>query len=196
MHHMPDFEDFMKSENDSIKSKQLNILLQFLRPIYERQYLTARKRSVSEQPTVRFEDLWALMKPGLLAYTKWEGEWLGCIIGECSKSYPVSSDQIEQFWDVEYFILQVHWPSDEIRFARGTLKIDQYNGEQLITSLPICPAEVYDATDMGVRRRELTERGQKTCQLIWESPRYVYHQGRSLNKDKRYVSLTLELSTS
>ncbi|KAK8021678.1 hypothetical protein PG990_006816 [Apiospora arundinis] len=167
-------------------SKHLEVLLQFLRPLFERQYAAARNRLGSEQPTVRFDDLWVLMKPGSLAYIKWEGEWLGCIVGECIKRLP--DDDFPRSWEIRCWVLQVYWPSNEIRLATCTFDISQYDGEQLVTSLPVCPAEFHDPKDLGVRRRELSERGRKTCQLIWEGPQYTFYQGICLSKIKYYRS--------
>ncbi|KAK7989953.1 hypothetical protein PG989_010268 [Apiospora arundinis] len=167
-------------------SKHLEVLLQFLRPLFERQYAAARNRLGSEQPTVRFDDLWVLMKPGSLAYIKWEGEWLGCIVGECIKHLP--DDDFPRSWEIRCWVLQVYWPSNEIRLATCTFDVSQYDGEQLVTSLPVCVAEFHDAKDLGVRRRELSERGRKTCQLIWEGPQYTFYDGKCLSKTGRYRS--------
>ena len=190
MHQMDDLEQLRESEKDPINMKHLEVLLQFLRPLFNRRYVAARNRSESEQPTVRFDDVWVLMKPYSLAYTKWDGEWLGCLIGECTKVFPDSSDDFDEpYWVVEFLILQIYWNSDEFRIAKGTVDIDRYDGEQLVTHLPIHPVEFHDAQDMGVRRREFAERGRNTCRLIWEGPRYAYHDGKSLNKDQKHVSL-------
>ncbi|KAK8035739.1 hypothetical protein PG991_001812 [Apiospora marii] len=177
MHNMRAFEHILESEEDAVQVKQLEVLLKFLRPHYQRQFVAARNRLSSSQPTVRFDDIWVLMKPGSLAYTKWDGQWLGCVIGKSTKLPPRPADGYAQRWSIEYWFLQVHWPSDQIRFATNSAVIDQFEGEQLVTSLPVYPAEFQDANDNGQRKRKLTERGQKTCEILWDDSRYMSYLG-------------------
>ncbi|KAK8055023.1 hypothetical protein PG993_000250 [Apiospora rasikravindrae] len=169
LHHFSDLEHELEKTEDSIKLQHLEALLQFLRPMFHRYIVPARCRLSMAPPTVKFEDVWVLLKPGSFAYTKWEDHWLGCIIAESIMIPPV--DKFAQYWSIGYWILQVHWPSDEMRFAKNSVVIRQYDGEQLVTSLPICPVEIHDAQDLEERRKQLTERGQKTCKLIWEDSR-------------------------
>lgn len=188
---MPDFEHLAELEGESTKLKHLKVLLQYLRPLFQRHYNAARSRLSLDHPTVRFEDLWVLMKPGSLAYTEWDGQWLGCIIGESTKLPPELSKGIPQRWSVEYWLLQAHWPSDQIQFAANDVIIDRFEGEQVVTSLPICPVEFQDAKDSGVRRRALIERGLKTCDILWSGSRYMSYEGECLSRSKQRVSLPL-----
>ncbi|KAK6841173.1 hypothetical protein PG987_002033 [Apiospora arundinis] len=195
MHHVPALERLMDSEENSHELKHLEVLLRFLRPMFEQQYVPAELRSGLDQPTSKFEDLWVLMKPGLLAYTKWDGEWIGCIVEQSTKLSPKPSEDLPQRWSIEYSILQLHWPSEEIRSARNSIIIDHYDGEKLVTSLPICPAQFYDAGDMGVMKQKLTQRGQKACRIIWEGPRYMFYHGTSLSSQKAHISERIVLGS-
>ena len=191
MHHMSDFERLAESEEEPTKLKHIQVLVHYLQPLFQRQYGAARSRLSSAHPTVRFKDLWVLMKPGSMAYTKWDEQWLGCIIGGSTKLPPKLSDGIPQRWSIQYWLLQVHSPSDQIRFVTNSVIIDQFEGEQLVTSLPICPVGFQDAQDLGDRCRALTERGRKTFEILRSDSRYMSYEGECLTQSKQHVSLHL-----
>ncbi|KAK8087784.1 hypothetical protein PG997_002745 [Apiospora hydei] len=122
------------------------------------------------------------------AYTKWDGQWLGCILGKSIKLPPKPSHDLPQRWLIEYWFLQVHWPTDEIRVATNSVVIDQFDGEQLVTSLLIYAVEFHDANDDGGRKRKLTERGKRTCDVIWGDSRYMSYEGRCLDAARQHIS--------
>ncbi|KAK8140098.1 hypothetical protein PG984_000164 [Apiospora sp. TS-2023a] len=182
------FEHILGSEEDTVKVKHVEVLLKFLRPKYERQFIAASNRLSSSQPTVRFEDMWILMKPGSLAYTNWDGQWIGCVIGKSTKLPPKPVHGYPQCWSIEYWFLQVHWPSDQIRFAINSVVINKFEGEQLVTSLPLYPADLHDAEDNGERKRHLTERGQRTHEILLDDSRYMSYEGECLTRSKQHIS--------
>lgn len=188
MHHMAEFQDLLKSKKSLGQSNEIEGLLELLQPQYERQYLTARSRLLNSQPTVRFEDIWAFMKPGSLAYTNINGHWVGCVIGESRRLPPKSLEDIPRRWSITFWFLQVHWASDRIGFAVDSVSIDQYDGEKLVTALPIFPSEISDAIDGGARKRKFTERGSKICDIFWGNSKYQYHDGECLDQSKKSVS--------
>lgn len=187
MHHMDDFESRLQSETQSVEMVELRVLLEFVRPLLEKKYLPARKRLFNSEPTVRFQDMWILMKPGSLAYVQRHGQWLGCVIEGSKKataSLPRSSTPL---WLIDWWLLQSDLPFDRLGCVPGNATIEQFDGEMLITDLPIIPAEIFDAHDSGERRRQFENRGSKICDLLCGGSRYMFHDGDTLDRSGHHV---------
>ncbi|KAJ8127276.1 hypothetical protein O1611_g6359 [Lasiodiplodia mahajangana] len=189
MHHMSDLEYLAYSEKDPIKLEHIQVLLGFLRPRYQQQYVPAKERYLSTQPTVRFEDLWVAMKPGVPAYAEFNrgitGCVVGCVIGEVIRLPPKPSQDLPGRWSIDFWFLQVHWPSDEIGCTRHTITITLFDGEKPITSLPIYPAEILDATDQGTTKRRFVDRGRKVRDILWGQSMYMEYDGECMDIAKQ-----------
>ncbi|KAI0105436.1 hypothetical protein GGR51DRAFT_560282 [Nemania sp. FL0031] len=189
LHHMSDLEHLEHSEKETAKLEQIRVLLEFLRPRYQQQYVPAKERYSSIEPTVRFEDLWVAMKPGVLAYVNWGAEEsvykIGCIIGEVIRLPPKPSQDLPGRWSIAFWFLQVHWPSDKIGCTRHTITIDLFDGEMPITSLPICPAEILDATDQGATKQRFMDRGRKARDILWGKSMYMEYDGECMDYAKQ-----------
>ncbi|KAI3325235.1 hypothetical protein HD806DRAFT_533827 [Xylariaceae sp. AK1471] len=185
IHHMSDLEELIDPEGDNTRSEHLQVLLEFLRPRFQQQYSPARERSLAVQPTVKFDDLWVIMKPGSLAYAKWDGISIGCVVGKSVHLTPKPSDDLPERWSIKFWFLQVHWPSDQIGCAIHTAVINRFDGEKLITSLPLCPAEFHDLQDQGAMKRHFTDRGEKVCEVLWGESKYMYYDGECMDQSKQ-----------
>ncbi|KAI0911072.1 hypothetical protein F4823DRAFT_623740 [Ustulina deusta] len=185
MHHMSDLEHLIAFDRDPTELEHVQALLEFLRPRYQQQYVPAEERSSAAQPTVRFDDLWATMKPGSLAYTDWDGHRIGCVIGKSIRLPPKPSYDLPERWSVDFWFLQVHWPSDQIGCVSHTAVIDQFDGEKPTTSLPIYPAEFLDVTDQGKTKRRFTDRSRKVCEILWGESMYMEYDGECMDHDKQ-----------
>ena len=56
--------------------------------------------------------------------------------------------------------------------------IEPYEGERLVTSLPVFPCKYLDNTDGGCTRRMLIKRGQRTYELSRLMPLHMFYDGR------------------
>ncbi|KAI0854776.1 hypothetical protein F4860DRAFT_498403 [Xylaria cubensis] len=184
-HHMADLERFMDSERDRDDSGHVQILLDFLRPRYRQQYIPAKERSSRTQPTVMFEDLWIIMRPGILAYTDWNGHKIGCMLGKSVYLPPNPPRDILGGWSIEFWFLQVHWPSDQIGCTTHTVVIDRFDGEMPLTSLPIHPVEFVDTKDQARTRQRFIDRGRKVYDILRGNPTCIEYNGDCMDNSKQ-----------
>ncbi|KAI1174616.1 hypothetical protein F4777DRAFT_376705 [Nemania sp. FL0916] len=183
MHHMDDFEHLAGSAEDDSKVEHIRVLLEFLRPRYQQRYVPAKQRCKVAQPTVMFHDLWVVMRPGALAYTCWGGHKIGCVIGKSIRLPPNLSHDLPERWSIDFWCLQVHWPSDQIGCIVKTAVIDRFDGERLIGSLSIYPIEFLE--DQGRTKQRFIDRGRKVCDLLWGDSMYMEYDGECVDHLKQ-----------
>ncbi|KAI8624701.1 hypothetical protein F5Y19DRAFT_452880 [Xylariaceae sp. FL1651] len=181
MHHMTDFERLIASDENYTELEHVQVLLEFLRPRYQQYYIPATKRYLSVQPTVTFDDVWVLMKPGSLAYAHWDGQTIGCVIGKSIHLPPIPSRDIPEQWSIQFWFLQVHWHSDQIGCTTLYAAVDRFDGEEPVTSLPIYPAEFLDANDQERTKQRFIERGRKVCDILWGESMYMEYDGECMD---------------
>lgn len=187
MHHKDDFESLSQSKAGSVVNNELEVLLEFLRPPIERSYLPARNRLSSPEPTVRFQDIWILLKPGSLGYVQMHGQWLGCVIENSKKTIPSPPGESPQAWLIDWWLLQSDLPLRRLGCISGVATVEWFDGELLVTDLPVIPAEIYDAHDSGERRRRFENRGSKICDILYGGSRYMSHDGDCLDQSEHPV---------
>ncbi|KAI0404020.1 hypothetical protein F4802DRAFT_569427 [Xylaria palmicola] len=185
MHHMTDFEDLITSEEDATTLVHARVLLEFLRPRYQQYYIPARERLLSTQPTVRFDDLWVVMKPGSLAYTDLEGYKIGCVIEKSIRLPARPGYELPERWAISFWFLQVDWSSNQIGCALHTTTVDQFDGEKPIASMPIYPIEFLDAKDQGQTNQRFIGRGRAVCELLWGDSIYMRYDGECMDCTKQ-----------
>ncbi|KAI0536997.1 hypothetical protein GGR58DRAFT_473532 [Xylaria digitata] len=196
MHHMPELEHLESSDRDPTELEHVQVLLEFLRPRYQQYYVPAKERSLADQPTVRFDDLWVAMKPNSLAYTYWDGHKIGCVIGKYIRLPPKPSHDLPERWSIDYWFLQVHWPSDQIGCTTHTAIVNHFDGEQLITSLPIYPVEFHDVSNEGNTMQRFTNRGRKVCEILWGQSMYMEYDGECMDYAKQQYTGPIIVSGS
>jgi hypothetical protein len=189
MHHLSELEDLasrstsepdeLEKEDRATRCEHLHVLVDFLRPSFRKWCVPALERLSDVPPTVTFDDIWFLMKPGSMAYAIWDDHWIGCII-EKTKRLPAEPDDVES-WSVKVRFLQVHWASDEIGFASFPIIIDKFDGERLVTNLPVFPCEFHDRQDDGARKDSFQKRGDRICELFWGGSRYLSYEGELMD---------------
>ncbi|KAI0505426.1 hypothetical protein F5B22DRAFT_523973 [Xylaria bambusicola] len=74
IHHVSDFDDIVSSNEDLTQVEHMQVLVEFLQPRF------TRYKFVRDQPTVSFNDLWMIMKPGVMGYIDLKGYLHGCVI--------------------------------------------------------------------------------------------------------------------
>ncbi|KAI1298817.1 hypothetical protein F5Y03DRAFT_367129 [Xylaria venustula] len=184
MHHISDLENATRSIKDSPELEHVQVLLEFLRPRYEQHYVPAKERLLSYPPTVRFDDLWVIMKPGSLAYTLWDGHRIGCVLGKMMRLHPKPSQDIPERWSIDFWFLQVHWPSDQIGCTRQTATINRFDGERPVISLPIYPADSLKIEDRDETKQRFINRGRKVCDILSGQSMYMEYDGKCMDHTK------------
>lgn len=192
MHHTSDFERLViASDGDSTEFEYVRLLLDFLRPRYQQHFVPVKQRSLEAMPTVKFDDLWVVMKPGSLACVDWYGHKIGCVVGKSIRLPPKPSLDLPERWSIDFWFLQVCWPSDQIECATGTAVVHYFDGESPITSLPIHLVEYLDTTEQDRMKQRFTDRGRKVCDILWGESMYMEYDGECMDHSRQRVSIAI-----
>ncbi|KAL3463666.1 hypothetical protein BJX64DRAFT_287136 [Aspergillus heterothallicus] len=65
------------------------------------------------------------------------------------------------------------------------LAIKDFDGEKLVTNLPVMPRDYYDRTDNGQRRAAFIQRGSKARDILWDQYMYAKYDGKLMDKAKK-----------
>jgi hypothetical protein len=181
--------------------KHLEVLLDFLKPHFDRIVLPIERRLQNKVPTIDFDSLWYLLRPGILAYCQYAGEWIGCVIMGVKGQVEENSGKITQ-WNIQIWFLRfsgglgrafTHSSRDPYSVSmRDQIPetghyIARYEGEKDVTSLEVVPREYWDSIDNGARRERFEARGAMKMEMM--NPRFqqMSHKGESIEKKKRLV---------
>lgn len=196
IHHEKELKQLQKKystpgkEGDKEAAEHLKVLLDFVQPQIDRIVPPIQRRLQNKVPTITFDALWYLLRPGTLAYCQFGGEWIGCVIMQV-RGKKRESKSITR-WNVHVWFLSFtnkltrpytfsHSDSD----LQTKHSISRYEGEQEITSLPVVPREYWDAIDNGARKKEFETRGARKLKLMSERFQQMNHKGEMLDKNKR-----------
>ncbi|KAI9655727.1 MAG: hypothetical protein M1821_005162 [Bathelium mastoideum] len=173
------------------KSRHLQVLLDYLQPIFKKVVRPAVEKLKRSTPVVTFDTLWYLYRPGADLYVKLSpkaDERTGTgIMMHMSPERADDSRRREKEQPgmyVNYFKLQ----SNGVTMGRGGLArlIEYFEGEREVTALPIYPASFWDSVDGGERRRELEERGEHVFQIFRDGHRQMKFTGNTCSERKVY----------
>jgi Domain of unknown function (DUF7025) len=198
--------DDKETEIDEAKERNhhLSVLLDYLRP---------RHLSFIKPAEDRFRDgvssyamLWFLYKPGCDAYGKVGGMLTGFVVAsakEDSRRFrsPANGDErLEHFWTIKGWNLD-HTNGKFVRVTRS-FKINKYDGEKDITTLPIFPSQYLDLSDGGKTRRTLENRGRMYFEYVRAAPVHLRYKGpawdhriypRMWKKEPKLVRLAISI---
>lgn len=197
MHHIPKLEDLKKQlENQRIelgtssdtKLRHLQVLLDFINDQFQRLCFHANERMIQVEPTVRFEDVWFLMRPGALAYARWDRTWIGCSIEQITKLGSKQDGSAPEAWLINICFLQMSWSSGALECGSAKITINRFNGARSITSLPVFPREFHDTQDSGLRKQDAEQRGSEIAKMLWEGPKHLTYEGECMDQLRQQVS--------
>ena len=167
-------------------------MLDYLKDNIVPQISLAMEKLRKPKPTVAFDDLWLLFKPGLDLYWKYPAEHFsevataGVLMG--TEYRDNHDDQLvpdRKLLTVEYWCLE----SDGQTLGRdlGRISIDQYEGERQVTSLSVYPCRYLDSEDGGETRKNLVARGRRVYKLLRGMPSQMLCDGYHYAKTKEVV---------
>ncbi|KAL0254965.1 hypothetical protein SLS55_009489 [Diplodia seriata] len=168
----------------SVKYEHLRILLEYLEPHVERVALPARRRLRRDEPTTTFEDLWYLLRPGVLSYCTHDDEVLGCAIE--SVELETADNKEDRKWTVKVWFLGHRWKTARMRRALLDIEVPYFEGEKEVMKLPVYPREYFDKRDGGERKAKFQQRGAKACDIAWKGHSYLSYKGKFMDKAKAY----------
>jgi hypothetical protein len=179
---------------DEEKAEHLKVLLDFVQPQIDRLVPPIERRLQNKVPTVAFDSLAYLLRPGTLAYCQFDGEWIGCVIMWVKGKKERDSTKIDR-WNIHVWFLaynseglfRAYTMSDPDSALETKHSIPRYEGEQNVTSLKVVPKVYWDAIDNGARREQFEARGIRKFDLLRTRFQQMSHKGESLEKEKRLV---------
>lgn len=190
VHHFDEFEaryhkaveeEKISTDESSKKlKKHIEVLLEFIGP-FEKKLKLARTRLEKKAPTIYFDDVWWILRPGSLAYFLHEDKWIGCVI--MSVKWKQKNNSYK--WNIWVWFL------DEIWVESGTCKLERFfkkiyihtfEGERAVNDLPIVPQSFHDKTDNGERLAQIEARSEKRLNILKQRNMQVLHSGRTLDK--------------
>lgn len=173
------------SDNDAEKSRHIQVLLKFLEPDIQKTIKPAQKRLEKSVPTVTFDDIWYLLRPGLLCYFIHDGVWIGCVMKMVTKK---NNEDGQAVWEVETWSQDSRWTKAGIGCAIFKIDIAVFDGEKLVTSLSVFPRDYYDSKDETGRKAAFRKRGRFLCDILWNGGySYVNYDGKLMTESDQQV---------
>lgn len=166
----------------STQIEHIQIMRDFMEPKIQRQIVPAQKRLMKEQATVKFDDIWYLLRPGKLSYYTRDGIQIGAVIE--SVTLKEKSDAKPARWKVMVWAVDNSWYDTRMGCATMKVKISSFEGEKLVTNLPVFPREYYDRLDGGQRRTSFERRGEKVCDILWKGHAHLEYNGHFMDEKK------------
>ncbi|KAK7569136.1 hypothetical protein IWX47DRAFT_852733 [Phyllosticta citricarpa] len=161
------------------KCEHIQILLDYLGPKIQRDILPVQKRLEKHEPTVTFNDLWYLLRPGALSYHIHDLVWIGCVIQSAELVQGTGAQAHENgHWEIYVWFQDSIWGTGWLATALKKVKIEYFEGEELVTNLPVFPRDYFDKQDGNRRRSELQERGRLIRDILWKDHSYVKYKGK------------------
>ncbi|SLM41528.1 P-loop containing nucleoside triphosphate hydrolase [Lasallia pustulata] len=189
MHHLPELRALHSRTaaapsngsgiNQQATHEHLHHLLNALEPAIHRHISPAEVRISKPRPTITFDTLWLIFKPGVDVYVKWSKDFKDVIftgVVQATSTKEPEWRRSKPRFDIEIWVLE----SDGSKMGRtaGTRSIEWFEDECEITSLEHYPASYWDAQDAGVRRRAIEARGHRHYKVLRSEPQQMRYDGR------------------
>lgn len=175
-------------ESLAVKYRHIEILINILTPTFERQIVPVERRLNKAVPTVLFDDVWYLLRPGSLAYCKLGTMWVGCVIESVLLKDENEYEDEPDMWEARVWLQNNSWSSGQVRRSITTIKVRYFEGEKAVTDIPIFPCTFFDRQDSGKRRESFIVRGKRVCDILWREYAYLRYHGRFVDERETEVS--------
>lgn len=212
LHHYHELEEFVSRESNftsgpgvddtstQIDRKKtvcdMTLLLDFLKPIYESTVKPAAHLLAQDVPMVSFDMLWYLFRPGMDVWFQGTSSPYMAVVHRVEHE----RDHEQRKWSSnESSVLILHlWclSTDGNRVARISLThlFGRFANQVEVTSLAVCPASYWDATDQGARRQSTLATSRLLVEAIREGSLHIHYD--EPNSTNGVVSLVTCCCTS
>ncbi|RDW61106.1 hypothetical protein BP6252_12489 [Coleophoma cylindrospora] len=169
----PKFEDPMKT------AEHISVLLDYLEPRYLDVIKPAEERH--QDGVASYNTLWLLFKPGCDVYARVGGMLAGLIFSSMKEDSIHIEDRVhgtkrwKDFWTVKAWHL--NYVNGKLVRVPRSFKINKFDGEKEITTLPIFPADCLNTVDNGKTRDKLVARGQTYFDFLKSVPVHLVYEG-------------------
>lgn len=206
LHHYHGMEEFVLRESSDASDLDVNdastqidrestlrdmaLLLNFLRPLYESTVKPAAELLTQDVPMVSYDMLWYLFRPGMDVWFQGTSNPYMAVVHRVD----FERDHEQRKWSSnESSVLILHlWclSTDGNRVARISLThlFERFANEVEVTSLSVCPASYWDASDQGARRQSTLATSQLLVEAIREGSLHIHYD--EPNNTNGVVSLT------
>ncbi|RDW60324.1 hypothetical protein BP5796_11930 [Coleophoma crateriformis] len=162
--------------------EHIGYLLDYMHSVFGDSIRQELTRYTDATPSCTYRMIWLLFKPGTTVYVKEEGKVNAYVIdsvdtGDAFLSSPSKVVKIK-LWNLDF-------DGRNITRVRHNVSLEQFDGQQPITSLPVVPGCYWDAEDGGKMRTTLEAEGKKWFKLL--SGDQVYYSGELANRKRQTV---------
>jgi hypothetical protein len=176
----------------ALQREHLYHLYQFLKPTYESRVLPCQRALEHPNPKIAFDMLWYALRPGIDVYIQHGQSTLACVVTRIASNldYKQYSDSRNAQLEREYWMVDLWYlDSDGQRIGRRatSCRVSPYSGVRNLTSLPICPATIWDTFDHGERRKRILKRSSLLATSLKNGHLLAKYDG-PVDDGKRYVS--------
>jgi hypothetical protein len=171
------------------KCNHLRVLLDFLKPVAEQVIGPAERRLQKREPTVTFDTIWYLLRPGYFAYFIFDDQWIGGVI-QSVKGKPEKGNRSDNTiikWNVRLWFLAYTDRYFQRVFTKVCIK--KFDGEQAVTSLKVILREHWDRTDGGARREQFEKRGGWKYNVLRKGHKHLHYDGETLDSERIKVGI-------
>lgn len=168
-------------------AKDIDVLLKFLTGMYsEKLAAEARRWDNASGATATFDLFWVLLKPGEFVYREIYGEMVPFVVSSALRT-PAGDGTARSTYRVNLW--NVHYQNHSMRRRMTQVAVFPWNGEQLITTLPVIPVRFVKGGAKAMVDEQI-----RLGRIYWElakQPSYREYSGKLVFKhDKQGGKIT------
>jgi len=197
MHHYQEIESWLSAHQEPttethtdslVRTTQLahmRVLKRFLQEQYDNTVRSTIELLSTSIPTINFEMIWYLFKPGTDVYMQTPGGVAVAVV-QSIRSDAAEGDKPARRWHLQCWRMA----TNGARVARVTCSgiIVRYSGHREVIALPVCPVDIWDAQDNGSRRAKIRARNMIYFEALQKGSLHVQYDGLDFT-DGRTVSI-------
>lgn len=155
------------------RCRLLQVLLDAVRSTYSAEISPVEARLKEPTPTIEFDKLWYMFRPGVDVYVQSTEDVYACVISQTSQTMSVSTRRPQ----LNLYMWCLGTDGRRIARLEKYASVGRYSGYTEVTSLPVCPAAIWDAFDGGKRRQLIMDRNQLHLQTLRNGSLYASYDG-------------------
>lgn len=192
VHHYPAMNAYLDSqattqgsESVQLQVAHIKVLRDYLKEYYDSSVRPTIDSLSQPVPVIEFDMLWYLFKPGEDVYIQTSESALAAVVtnvlGPSRRRTRVNERWAVQCWNLA---------TNGYRVGRSFISqtLERYTGSRAVTSLPVCPAAIWDAHDGGERRASIIARSTMYADALRAGSLHARYDGPDL-LDGQTVSL-------
>lgn len=178
-----------------LQRQHMQHLYQFLKPLHDARVIPCQRFLSEPVPRVAFDMLWYLFKPGTDVYVRSDGVLHACVVADVKSNF--DDDSVETLGNsVRYWVLDLWYlDTNGYRIARVPTRyqIDAYSGLFEVTKLHVCPVSIWDASDLGERRRRILNRSRILVKSLKQGYLLVHYDGATGEGGRRVSNICITI---